>query len=113
MNILFKTPERESKRTLLPLLLTSCLLLSGTAVIAAESAGLHSYQSLPTQSITMPQISNWQDANTRVKKLGGWMFYASEADAAVSEQPAKHDSKQHSKHHHHADKTPKAVKDQP
>ncbi|RVU37573.1 hypothetical protein EOE67_10335 [Rheinheimera riviphila] len=140
---IFKTPGRESKRALLPLLLSSCLLHSGTVAIAAEpahpepipnvqlpdvltmanpdvgSVERHTYQPLPTQTIAMPKISNWQAANSRVKELGGWMFYASEADAAVPEQPSAKPAEHHSKHHHHADKKPKPataatpVKDQP
>lgn len=135
----------ESRRRFLPLLVTSGLLLICTTAVAAEPsaqlpdvltvensdagpAGLALYQPLPKQSITMPQISNWQDANTKVKELGGWMFYASEADSevdstvnstgdsAAAEQPAKpaqiQHPKQHVNHHHQADNTPKALKDQ-
>jgi hypothetical protein len=136
MTILFKAPGGESQRALLQLLLISSLLLIGTTAIAAESAptvllpnvltiansgaesaGFHAAQPMPKQSITMPEIGNWQDANTRVKELGGWMFYASEVDAGhdLPRQPSKHHSKNHPMHHH-ADKTPKPatpVKDQP
>jgi hypothetical protein len=139
MTILFKAPGGESQRAFLPLLLASSLLLIGTAAIAAESAPtvllpsvltiansgaesaeFHAAQPMPKQSITMPEIGNWQNANARVKKLGGWMFYASEVDAGhdLPRQPSKHHSKHHSKNHpkhHHADKTPKPatpVKDQ-
>lgn len=133
MTTFFRTLRGESRRRFLPLLVTSGLLLSCTAALAAEPAtqlpdvltvensdagpaGLNLYQPLPKQSIAMPQINNWQDANTRVKELGGWMFYASEAESVAPAQPAKPIPKQqpkpHSQHHHHADNTPKALKDQ-
>jgi len=85
------------------------------------------HQPMPTQAVTMPALNNWRDANTRVKELGGWMFYASEADAG--QQPAKQPiinpatqptmptaepASEHKHHHHHpAAKAAEPLQDQP
>jgi hypothetical protein len=86
------------------------------------------YQPMPTQAVTMPALNNWRDANSRVKELGGWMFYASEADAGhqPAKQPAKNPAPQptkpttepaseHKHHHHHhpAAKAAEPLQDQP
>ncbi len=117
MITLFKKPTCESQRRLSLLLLISMLLFTGTTA-ADEAVKLtvfeplaqhNSYQPLPKQSLAMPELSNWQDANTRVKDIGGWMFYASEGDTGADHK------KQHSQHQHHSEKHQPAtpVKDQP
>lgn len=106
---LFKTPVHPSQRRLSLLLLTSVLLFTGTTAAAEVVTPTpvtavfmpleqhNSYQAMPKQSIVMPELSNWQDANTRVKDIGGWMFYASEGDAGPDHNHTKH--QQHSEKH--------------
>lgn len=62
------------------------------------------YQPLLQHSIDMPQLRDWKQSNNRVKDLGGWMFYASEAAAAD-------DTTKHIHQHQHVETVP--VKDQP
>lgn len=59
------------------------------------------YQPMQQNSINMPRLRDWQQSNNRVKDLGGWMFYASEA--------AANDATKHK--HQHDETVP--VKDQP
>jgi hypothetical protein len=47
------------------------------------------YQPMPKQSVDMPVLLDWKQANNRVKDIGGWMFYASEA-AATEAQSQPH-----------------------
>jgi len=47
------------------------------------------YQPMPQQSVDMPELLDWKQSNNRVKDIGGWMFYASEAAATEA----------HSQHH--------------
>lgn len=136
MTNLSKTPglalQPESMRSRFVHLILASLLLQGAAAGAeptalpevftttpAQTALEPLYQPMPTQSVAMPALNNWRDANTRVKELGGWMFYASEADAAQLpvKQPAKPTTEpftEHQHHHHHpAAKAAEPVKEQP
>jgi len=47
------------------------------------------YQPMPKQSVDMPELLDWKQSNNRVKDIGGWMFYASEA-AATEAHPQHH-----------------------
>ena len=139
MTNLTKTPvlalRRQSMRSRFVPLMLGCLLLQSTVVAADPTAvaavpealttnpvkatSESRYQPMPTQSVAMPAVNNWRDANTRVKELGGWMFYASEADTdpQPAKQPAKptaEPSSEHQHHHHHpAAKAAVPVKEKP
>lgn len=64
------------------------------------------YQPMQQNSINIPQLRDWKQSNNRVKDLGGWMFYASEA--ATADDTIEHD---HQDQHQHVETIP--VKDQP
>jgi hypothetical protein len=75
-----KTPQPNTLPDKLPAVLELPAVLGTTGTLKPIQ-----YQPMVQQSIDMPELLDWKQANNRVKDLGGWMFYASEALATEAQ----------------------------
>jgi len=77
------TPQPNTLPDKLPAVLVLPAVLGTTGTLQPIQ-----YQPMVQQSIDMPVLLDWKQANNRVKDIGGWMFYASEA--ATTEAQSQH-----------------------